>query len=79
MVGQLTLSDGVRGNVVLVGEPQNEKGAVLMTAGPDGSRQVVLLASVIGRLHPQDVVDILCMQERCFGKRGLLPPEDLSG
>lgn len=70
--------DGRRGNVVLVGGPQNPKGAVFIAPGQNGIQsQPVLLPAVFPVLHPRYVIDILCMQERGFGNCGLPGPDNL--
>jgi hypothetical protein len=77
LVGELRLSGGQPAHIVLVGDPLNEKGAVVMTSGADGARQTQLLADAADRIDPVDLIDILCMQERSFGTRGLAPAESL--
>ncbi len=78
-VGARTFSDGARGNVVIVGSREIPKGAVLLFPGTNkGALQSAPLAEHLDKLTPQQVVDILCMQERAFGESGLQAPPDLS-
>ena len=66
------------GTVVLVASRKREKGAVLLLPGESpGAPQKLPLLESIERLHPTDAVDVLCMQERCFGDRGLPEPAEL--
>lgn len=70
------MPDGRTGSVVLVGARDNAKGAVLVFPGKgsDGVEKVPL-SNGLEMLHPQQVTEILCMQERAFGKSGLTPPQ----
>lgn len=78
MVGALTFINGIRANVVLVGPGTNPKGAALLVPAPEGAKpKTVLLADAVAILHPRNIIEILCMQERAFGSRGLPPPEGL--
>ena len=75
IVGNLTLLRGRVCNVVLVGNAQNAKGATLVLPGEGGrGPKTVLLSAGHDLLHPRCVIDILCMQERFFGNRGLPVP-----
>jgi hypothetical protein len=38
--------------------------------------QTMDLSSGLEQLHPGHVLEVLCMQERAFGKSGLRPPKD---
>jgi len=79
IVGEVTLVDGRSANVVVVGCAQNPKGAALVLPGEKGSKPTMnLFPAAIELLRPSEVVEILCMQERAFGKRGLPAPEGLS-
>jgi len=79
-VGALTLSDGRLCNVVLAGARQNPKGAALVLAGAAGTApQTVMLADAHNLFHPKQLIDVLCMQERIFGKSNLPPPGDVDG
>ncbi len=78
MVGTLTLTDGRKGNVVLVGARTNPKGAALVLPGESGdSPKTVLLKDGLGWVHPEQVLELLCMQERSFGTAGLPVPTGL--
>ncbi|HOF41107.1 MAG TPA: hypothetical protein PLD73_13635 [Candidatus Hydrogenedentes bacterium] len=72
MVGPLTLCDGARGQVVLVG-PRNAPGGALVVFQDEeqGPVESLPLATILERLAPADVVAILCAQERQFGECGL--------
>ncbi len=79
VIGAITYQDGRFGNVVLVGGVRNSKGAalVLPATNDDGKPQTMLLQAGSTLLHPMQLVEILCMQERIFGDRGLVAPEAL--
>ncbi len=78
MVGALRFVNGARGNVVLVGPPSNPKGAALLLPASAGDKpKTVLLTDAFPILHPRNVIEVLCMQERVFGSRGLPQPEEL--
>jgi len=73
----LFLIDGRRANVVLVGARDNPKGAVLVVPGESaGQVQTQPLQSALALFHPGFAVNVLCMQERIFGKSGLKPPKE---
>jgi hypothetical protein len=76
LVGPIKLRDGRAGKVVLVGSRENSKGAmlVLATEEPSGARAIPFLDAV-SLLHPRNVVEVLCAQERAFGASGLSPIE----
>ncbi|MCC6144887.1 MAG: hypothetical protein IT368_13865 [Candidatus Hydrogenedentes bacterium] len=76
VVGTLRLNDGRAANAVLVGPRQNPNGAVIVSAGPSGT-ETLPLPQALELLAPPQVVDILCMQERIFGDRGLPVPDEL--
>lgn len=72
MVGPLTLRDGARGQVVLMGPRTAPGGAlVVFQAKEQGPVESLPLDTVLDRLAPADVVAILCAQERQFGESGL--------
>lgn len=76
-VGSLSLVDGRQANVVCVGSRENPKGAVLVLPEEEtGQVQTMQLSSGLERLYPCHVLEVLCMQERAFGKSGLHPPKD---
>jgi hypothetical protein len=63
--------------VVLVGARDNPKGAVLVLPGEAaGEVEAVPLSSGLAWLSPGQALDLLCMQERIFGKSGLTPPRE---
>jgi hypothetical protein len=71
-VGAVLLTDGREGNFVLVGPRQNPKGAVVVLPGnASGEVQTIPLGAALPLLHPGNVFEILCVQERAFGKSGL--------
>lgn len=79
IVGGLTLVNGVKGNVVLVGPAANPRGATLITPGDDPQKpRTALLPAGCEQLAPSDYLEILCMQERGFGDRGFPEPGGLS-
>ncbi len=56
----------------------NPKGVALIVPSPDGGDpQTVLLRDGLGLVHPSVLIEILGMQERAFGERGLPAPDDL--
>lgn len=75
VVSSSRLVDGVPARVVLIGPRNNPKGAavVVPVQGPEKVK-TFRLDEVVDRLTPQDVVEILCMQERFFGASGLSAP-----
>jgi len=76
LVGSIKLRDGRVGKVVLVGSRENPKGAmlVLATEEPGGALAIPFLEAV-SLVHPRNVVEVLCAQERDFGASGLSPIE----
>ena len=63
--------------MVLVGARDNSKGAVLVLPGEGtGQVQALPLQSGWAWLQPGQALDVLCMQERIFGKSGLAPPKE---
>ncbi|MFP4500968.1 MAG: hypothetical protein ACLFTT_08210 [Candidatus Hydrogenedentota bacterium] len=78
VVGTLTLTDGRKGNVVLVGARTNPKGAALVLPGESGEAPMtVMLKDGLDRMYPQQMLELLCMQERSFGTAGLPAPTGL--
>jgi len=74
-VGNLSLLDGRQANVVLVGPRENPKGATLvLPAEGGGPVRALPLAEGIELLHPETVIDIICMQERVYGETDLESP-----
>jgi hypothetical protein len=77
-VGTLTFNDGRCGNVVLVGARENPKGAVVVVPGEEGGAPGTLLfADAVSFLYPQQIVELLCMQERAFGAHHLPSPAEM--
>lgn len=75
-VGQLCLGDGRGVNVVVVGPRRNPRGAaIVFPAEGKGALAAIPLADALDQLTPEQVVDILCMQERAYGDSGLAAPE----
>lgn len=75
LVAQLLLRDGRHGSVVLVAPRSNAKGATLFLPGSDaGKPEILPLLQGIDLLRPEDLVQILAMQERVFGDSGLPRP-----
>lgn len=75
----MSLVDGRRANVVLVGSRQNVKGAVLVAPEEGGTVQTMPLASGVHLLHPAHLLEVLCMQERAFGANGVPPLPESAG
>lgn len=75
VVGAITLPDGRAANVVIVAPRQHPKGAALLLQGAEGAPEAI--ADALPRLHPAQVIEVLCMQERAFGDRGLPKPDAL--
>ena len=70
-MGGLTLNNGHRGSVVLVGAASNPKGATLLIPGEDPKKpRAALLPAGCEQLSPGQYMEILCMQERGFGSGG---------
>lgn len=76
LIGELHLLDGRSAYVVLVGPRNAHTGAVLvLTGNSESERETAFLDASFDLLHPQQVVDVLCVQERAFGDMGLPLPE----
>lgn len=77
-MGSLSFADGRHANVVLVGPRQNTKAATLVLPAEAGEGVRTLpLVEGLDLLHPETVIDVVCMQERVFGQAGLEPPPEL--
>lgn len=75
-VGAVTLANGRRGQVVVVGPRDNPKGASLVVASASGNEPVTVpLSETLTHIRPKELIEILAAQERCFGSSGLLPLE----
>jgi hypothetical protein len=75
VVGVITLPDGRAGRVVLVGPRDHPKGAMLVVSTGAASSDVVPLSTALPLLSAQQIIEIVCMQERAFGTTGLPAPE----
>lgn len=75
VVGVLTLPDGRAGRVVLVGPRELPKGAMVVVATGATSSEVIPLSNALPLLSAQQIIEIVCMQERVFGTAGLPEPE----
>jgi hypothetical protein len=65
---------------VLVAVRQNPKGAVLVLPPPAGGQaQTMPLDAGLHLVHPGNVIEILCTQERAFGKSRLAVPSESAG
>lgn len=73
LVSTVDLVDGREGKVVIVGARDNPRGAMLVLPATDA--QDVRVADSIDLLHPRQLVEVLCAQERMFGSSGLIPFE----
>ena len=73
-VGELTLTDGQPAKVAVVGPPENTRGAAMVFEDANGATSTVSLDSASHLLYPWHLIDIICMQERAFGKHGLPEP-----
>ena len=72
VVGPVTLNDGTRGRIVLIGPRNVPGGAMAVLQDKDGGPVKSLpLTAILERLAPADVVANLCAQERQFGESGL--------
>lgn len=72
----LNLEDGRAVKVILVGPRDHPKGAMVAFASHEGaSAEIVPLNEVLDDLSPPAIIEILCSQERAFGRSGLEPPE----
>ena len=71
------LQDGSQANVVLLGPASNPKALALVLPGPDGKPVSEAFPEAGARLKPADLIQVYCMQERCFGTHGFHLPEGL--
>lgn len=70
----IQLKDGRKGVVVLIGKYGKDKNAVIVFQKGE-EREIIPLQNLLDFLKPEDLVDILCVQERFFGDRALVPIE----
>lgn len=79
VVAAVSLTDGRQANAVIVGPRDNPRGAALVLPAEDGSEaEMVLLSQGAALIDAQQMVDIICMQERLHGSSGLTPPPELA-
>ena len=79
VVGEIVFKDGRHGSVVLVAPRNNAKGATLVLPDPQGGKpEMHGFLQGMEQLFPQDIVQILAMQERLFGDGELPRPEGFS-
>ena len=74
MVGTTTFINGDKGSVAIVGDRSNPKGAMILVPQAGGDPEKRALSDALDLLHPQQVIEIVCMQERVFGSLGLTSP-----
>ena len=77
LVGSFPLAGGGAGRVILSGAwgVPNAAQVVLLSARGSGRVEAVPLEQRLEHLTPEQVIDILCTQERAFGGHGLEPPD----
>jgi len=75
VVSPARLIDGRAARVVLVANRTNPKGAMIVLADSATAQNAFPLSSALDSIHPNDAVDILCMQERIFGPTALEAPD----
>ena len=73
-MGAVPFTNGQEGSVVLVGPRENPKGATVVFRGGEDKLESVPFLEALELLHPEAVIDAVCMQERVFGNRGLESP-----
>ncbi len=69
-VSSVSLTDGRQGNVGMVGGRGNQRGIAGVLPGTGsggGALDTKMLTEVVDLLTPDQMVEILCMQERAFG------------
>jgi len=71
------LQDGDQASVVVLGAASNPKALALVLPCPDGKPVSESFPEAAARLSPFDLIQVYCMQERCFGTHGFHPPERL--
>lgn len=74
MLAALTVADGQKATVVLVGPREKPNGAMLVFQGDGSEFLSVPLNDRVDELSPRQLIEIACMQERTFGSKGLEPP-----
>ncbi len=69
------LKDGRKGVVVLIGKYGKEQHAVVVFQKEGTEREIVPVEKLLDFFTPEDLIDILCVQERVFGERHIIPLE----
>ncbi len=69
------LTDGRKGVVVLIGKYGKEQHAVIVFQKEGGEREIIPIEKLLDFFTPEDLIDILCVQERVFGERRIIPLE----
>lgn len=69
----VSLRDGRKGIVVLLGSAERKQNAVLIFQKDSGEKEIIPLLNLLELLRPEDLIDIYCTQERVFGKRPFIP------
>lgn len=72
VVSSVELTTGQHGKVVIVGQRENPKGAVIVLGGSGGGvMDAKPVDAHLDHLSPAAVAEIIWMQERVFGSAGL--------
>ena len=72
-VGALRLTDDRAAKVVVVGSRETPKGVLIVCAAPEDAQHFETLSftETASLIHPGNVVEIMCLQERIYGNSGL--------
>ena len=72
-VGVLRLTDDRVAKVVVVGSRETPKGAMIVCATSEEATSVetLSLSEAAPQIHPGNIVEIMCLQERIYGNSGL--------
>ena len=72
-VGALRLTDGRASKVAVVGSRETPKGAMIVCTNPEDAHSVetLSLGEAASLIHPCNIVEIMCLQERIYGNSGL--------
>lgn len=73
IIRPIQLKNGRKGIVILIGGRENEKNAVVVFQTEGGGKEIFTVKQLIDELQPDDLIDILCVQERVFGNRAIIP------
>lgn len=71
----LQLTDGRKGVVVLIGKYGKPQNSVVVFQKEGVEREIIPVEKLLDFLVPEDLIDILCVQERVFGERCIIPLE----